>query len=237
MSFDFVKGEVLLVDKEVGWTSFDVVKSIRGSLQKTHQLKRFKVGHAGTLDPLATGLLLICTGKATKTIDSLQAQEKIYTGSIILGATTPSFDKETEEDKHFPIDHINEDLIRAAASSFEGEIDQTPPLYSAIRINGKRAYEYARKQEEVAIKSRKVHIFYFKITTIEMPRVFFEVKCSKGTYIRSLARDFGHALNSGAYLGGLRRTHIGNFSVDNALKVSVIKELIHSQEPPLNSTK
>jgi tRNA pseudouridine55 synthase len=230
MTFDFVKGETLLVDKELGWTSFDAVKSIRGSLQKAYNVRRFKVGHAGTLDPLATGLLLICTGKSTKIIDSLQAQEKIYTGSIFLGATTPSSDKETEVDKTFSIDHIDEKLLKETASSFEGIIEQTPPVFSAIKIDGKRAYEYARKNEEVKIKSRKIEIFYFKITKIEMPEVFFEVKCSKGTYIRSLARDFGAKLNSGGYLSSLRRTHIGEYCVDDALKIDAIKELIHSQK-------
>jgi tRNA pseudouridine55 synthase len=227
MEFDFVKGEILLVDKEIGWTSFDAVKTIRGSLQKAYNARRFKVGHAGTLDPLATGLLLICTGKATKTIDSLQAQDKVYTGSFFIGATTPSFDKETEIDKSFPTNHIDESLLKKIASSFVGEIEQTPPIYSAIKIDGKRAYEYARKQETVKIKSRKVNIFRFEITKIELPEVYFEIKCSKGTYIRSLARDFGLALNSGAYLSSLRRTRIGNYSVENALKTDAIKELIH----------
>ena len=231
-NFDFVKGEVLLIDKELEWTSFDAVKSIRGSLQKAHNVRRFKVGHAGTLDPLATGLLLICTGKATKTIDSLQAQEKVYTGSIHLGATTPSYDRETEVDQTFPIDHITEELLLNTAKTFEGEIEQTPPVYSALKIDGKRAYEYARKQEEVKMKSRKITIFYLKITKIFLPEVFFEVKCSKGTYIRSLARDYGAALNSGAYLSSLRRTFIGDFSVEDAVKVSQIKEIIHSQLPP-----
>ncbi len=229
MAFDFVKGEILLIDKEIGWTSFDAVKSIRGSLQKTHNVKRFKVGHAGTLDPLATGLLLICTGKATKIIDSLQAQEKVYTGSIFVGATTPSFDKETEIDKSFATEHITEELLRKTARLFEGVIEQTPPVYSAIRIKGKRAYEYARKNEDVVIKSRKIEIFSFEITKIEFPEVYFKVKCSKGTYIRSLARDFGLKLNSGAYLSSLRRTHIGNYCVDNALKIDAMKEIIHSQ--------
>lgn len=232
MAFDFIKGEVLLVDKELEWTSFDVVKSIRGSLQKKLNLRRFKVGHAGTLDPLASGLLLVCTGKATKTIDSLQAQDKVYTGSIHLGATTPSFDKETEENQQFPIEHITEDLIHQTAQSFEGEIEQTPPIYSAVKIDGKRAYEYARKDQEVEIKSRKICIHQFKITKIEFPEVHFEVKCSKGTYIRSLARDYGLALDSGAYLSSLRRTIIGDFSVDDALKVEQIKELIHSTPNP-----
>ncbi len=226
MSYDFAKGEVLLIDKDKDWTSFDVVNSIRSSLRKKYNIKRFKVGHAGTLDPLATGLLLICTGKATKTIDKLQAQEKVYTGSIFLGATTPSFDKETEVDKTFPTDHITEEMILEATKAFEGEIEQIPPIYSALKIDGKRAYQYARNNEEVKMKARKVHIFHFKITKIEMPEVYFEVKCSKGTYIRSLARDFGVKINSGGYLSSLRRTKIGDYSVEEALKVDMVKEII-----------
>ncbi|MCK5846320.1 MAG: tRNA pseudouridine(55) synthase TruB [Bacteroidales bacterium] len=230
-SFDFAKGEVLLVDKEMEWTSFDVVNSIRSSLRKTYNIKKFKVGHAGTLDPLATGLLLVCTGKATKTIDSLQVQDKVYTGSIFLGGTTPSFDKETEIDKEYPTDHITEELILKTAKTFEGEIDQVPPVYSALKINGKRAYQYARNNEEVIMKSRKIHIHYFKITKIELPEIYFEVKCSKGTYIRSLARDFGADINSGGYLSSLRRTKIGEFSVNNALKVKQIKDIISAFTP------
>jgi len=230
MAFDFVAGEILLVDKEVGWTSFDAVKSIRGTLQKAHNLRRFKVGHAGTLDPLATGLLLICTGKATKKIDSLQAQEKVYTGKIFLGATTPSSDLETEVDQEFPTDHITEKDILLCAKEFEGDHEQTPPVFSAIKIDGKRAYEYARKDEAVKMKSRKVFIHHFKVTKIDFPLVEFEIKCSKGTYIRSIARDFGTKLNSGAYLHLLRRTMIGDFSVDDALTVTQVKELIMQQE-------
>jgi len=226
MAFDFVAGEILLVDKEVSWTSFDAVKSIRGTLQKAHNLRRFKVGHAGTLDPLATGLLLICTGKATKKIDLLQAQEKVYTGKIFLGATTPSYDRETEADKEFPINHITKKDVLLCAQSFEGEQEQIPPTFSALKINGKRAYEYARNDEEVKMKSRKIMIHHFKVLSIEFPLVEFEIKCSKGTYIRSIARDFGAKLNSGGYLHELRRTMIGDFSVDDALKVDQIKELI-----------
>ena len=226
MAFDFVAGEILLIDKEVSWTSFDAVKSIRGTLQKAHNLRRFKVGHAGTLDPLATGLLLICTGKATKKIDGLQAQEKVYTGKIFLGATTPSSDLETEVDQTFSIDHITDKDILICAKSFEGEHEQTPPVFSAIKIDGKRAYEYARKNESVKMKSRKIFIHHFKITKIELPLVEFEIKCTKGTYIRSIARDFGIKLNSGGYLHLLRRTMIGDFSVDDALTVGQVKELI-----------
>ena len=230
-NFDFAKGEVLLVDKALEWTSFDVVNSIRSSLRKKYNIKRFKVGHAGTLDPLATGLLIVCTGKATKTIDGLQAQDKVYTGSFRLGATTPSFDRETEVDNTFPIDHITDELIHKTATTFEGEIEQVPPVYSALKINGKRAYQYARNNEEVVMKSRKVMINYFKITKIELPEVFFEVKCSKGTYIRSLARDFGLEINSGAYLSSLRRTKIGDFSIEDSLKVDQIKEIIAAFTP------
>ena len=226
MAFNFIEGEILLVDKDATWTSFDVVKSIRGTIQKTFNLRKFKVGHAGTLDPLATGLLLICTGKATKKIDALQAQDKVYTGKIFLGATTPSFDLETEVDKTFPVSHITEEAIYQCAKDFEGEQEQVPPVYSAIRVEGKRAYVFARKDQEVKMKSRKIFIHYFKITAIEMPVVEFEIKCSKGTYIRSIARDFGEALNSGGYLKELRRTMIGDYSVDDALKVSQVKELI-----------
>ena len=232
---DFAKGEVLLVDKDIEWTSFDVVKSIRGSLRKKYNIKRFKVGHAGTLDPLATGLLLVCTGKATKTIDGLQAQDKVYTGSIFLGGTTPSFDRETKIDKEYPTDHITDELIHKAAKTFEGEIEQVPPIYSALKINGKRAYQYARNDEEVVMKSRKITIHHFKITKIELPEVFFEVKCTKGTYIRSLARDFGLELNSGGYLSSLRRTMIGNYSVDDSLKVDQIKGIIDAFEPIISN--
>jgi len=229
MAFDFVAGEILLIDKEVSWTSFDAVKSIRGTLQKAYNLRRFKVGHAGTLDPLATGLLLICTGKATKKIDSLQAQEKVYTGKIFLGATTPSADLETEVDQTFPIDHISEQDVLDCAKSFEGEHEQTPPVFSAIKVDGKRAYDYARKNEEVKMKSRKVFIHHFKVTNIDFPVVEFEIKCSKGTYIRSIARDFGLRLNSGGYLQLLRRTMIGNYSVEDAISVNQAKELIIQQ--------
>jgi len=226
MAFNFIEGEILLVDKNPGWTSFDVVKSIRGTIQRAYNLRRFKVGHAGTLDPLATGLLLVCTGKATKKIDLLQAQDKVYTGKIFLGATTPSFDLETEVDKEFPTKHITEQAIYECAKSFEGVQQQVPPVFSAIKVDGKRAYDSARKGEEVKMKSREVTIHYFKITEIAMPVVSFEIKCSKGTYIRSIARDFGAALDSGGYLKELRRTMIGDYSVEDALQVDQIKELV-----------
>lgn len=230
---DFAKGEVLLVDKELEWTSFDAVNSIRASLRNKYNIKKFKVGHAGTLDPLATGLLIICTGKATKTIDSIQGQDKVYTGSIFLGATTPSLDKETEVSETYPTEHITTEMIYEAAKTFEGAIEQIPPVFSALKINGKRAYLYARNDEEVKMKPRNVFIHHFKITNINLPEVEFEVKCSKGTYIRSLARDFGLKINSGGYLSSLRRTKIGNYSVEDSLKVGKIKEIISAFELPI----
>lgn len=227
MIFDFVEGEVLLVDKALTWTSFDVVKSLRNTILKSlNQRRKIKVGHAGTLDPLATGLLIVCTGKKTKSIDQYQAADKVYEGIITLGATTPSYDLEKEVDQTFDVAHISEADILAAAKTFEGDIEQVPPMFSAIRINGKRAYHYAREDQEVELKKRQIHLDYFKVTKIEMPDVHFEIKCSKGTYIRSIARDFGLELNNGAHLKSLRRTAIGDFKVDDALSVDKIKEII-----------
>ncbi len=214
---DFRAGEVFLLDKPLSWTSFNVVSSIRFQMSRVTGLKRNKVGHAGTLDPLATGLLIICTGKATKQIEKYQAQEKEYTGTFYLGATTPCFDKEQEIDKRFPTEHITKEAILKLAESFLGIQEQIPPIFSAVKIKGKRAYQYARDDEEVKLKPKQIEIKEFEITNINMPEVEFRVVCSKGTYIRSLARDFGEKLNSGAYLIGLRRTKIGNYSVEDAL--------------------
>jgi len=211
------KGQVLLIDKPLEWTSFDVVNKIRYSILKKHQIKKFKVGHAGTLDPLATGLLIICVGKATKTIESYQGMDKEYTGTMTLGATTPSYDMETEVDRYFPLDHITEDKIREAAEAFVGAYLQMPPIFSAIKKNGKKMYEHARKGESIEMKKRPVEIREFEIIKIEMPKVFFRVVVSKGTYIRSLAYDFGKKLDTGAYLSELRRTKIGHFDVKDAL--------------------
>ena len=219
-SIDFLSGAVLLVDKPIGWTSFDVVNKIRGIIRHNTGLKKIKVGHAGTLDPLATGLLLICTGKLTKQIDLLQAQEKTYTGSMYLGATTPTYDSECPPDECFPIEHSDSALITQTITQFEGTIDQLPPAYSAIKVNGKAAYALARKGKDVELKPRSIHIHYFKISNIVLPTLDFEVKCSKGTYIRSLAHDLGKALNSGAYLASLRREAIGDFNVQDAFSVS-----------------
>lgn len=227
---DFPAGEVILVNKEIHWTSFDIVNSVRIFLKHEFGIKKIKVGHAGTLDPLATGLVIVCTGKKTKEIDSYQAQEKEYTGSFHLGQTTPSYDLETEPDQEFPTDHITQELIRQTAQSFAGKIEQQPPIFSAVKIAGKKAYEYARQNQEVKIKIREVEIFEFEITKIEMPEVFFRVKCSKGTYIRSLANDFGLALKSGAYLSSLCRTAIGDYKNEDALTVDEFKTLYRKSE-------
>lgn len=225
-TFAFAEGEVLLVDKPITWTSFDVV----GKLRNTMKPLKLKVGHAGTLDPLATGLLIICTGKLTKQIDSFQAEDKEYTGTITLGATTPSYDLETEVDQTFNISAITEEQIYAAAKTFEGEIDQFPPAHSALKINGERVYEKARRGEEVELKSRRVIINSFKIEKIELPLVYFKIKCSKGTYIRSIANDFGKALNNGSYLSSLRRTMSGDFHVDNAWNLEELIAAIREQK-------
>lgn len=213
-------GKILLIDKPLTWSSFQAVNKIKYTLKRKYNLpKSFKIGHAGTLDPLATGLLIICTGKFTKRISELQGMVKEYTGTFHLGATTPSYDLETEIDQTFPTEHLTEELIKETTKQFIGEIDQKPPVFSAIKKDGKRLYEHARKGEEVEIAARKITIHGFEITRIALPEVDFRVVCSKGTYIRSLAYDFGLALQSGAYLSALRRTKIGEFSVEEAVKV------------------
>ena len=229
MTFNFLEGEVLLIDKPLGWTSFDVVNSIRYTIKRALNVKKIKVGHAGTLDPLATGLLIVCTGKYTKQIDSFQGLDKVYIGSMHLGATTPSYDLETEVDQTFDISNISNDHLISTAKRFEGEIDQTPPVFSAVKIDGKRAFEYARKDNEVKIKSRKVTIHEFKLLNLVLPELAFMVSCTKGTYIRSLVSDFGKALNNGAYMSGLRRTSIGNYSVSDAYSIEELKAEIQSQ--------
>ncbi len=215
---DYLNGQIILVDKPIKWSSFQAVNKLKYVLKNKFGLpKNFKIGHAGTLDPLATGLLIICTGKFTKKITEIQAQSKEYTGTFKLGATTPSYDLETEIDTVFPTNHITEDLIFKAVDQFLGEIDQVPPVFSAIKKEGKRLYEHARAGEVVEIASRKTTIHEFEITRIAIPEIDFRVVCSKGTYIRSLAYDFGKALQSGAHLTVLRRTKIGDFKVENAI--------------------
>jgi len=216
---DFKNGQVLLIDKPLDWTSFQVVNKLRWHIRKTFGIKKIKVGHAGTLDPLATGLLIICTGKFTKRIESFQAKVKEYTGTFTVGATTPSYDLETEINKTYPTEHLTEQFIKDITLRFTGEIEQKPPIFSAIKKDGKRLYELARAGETTEIKSRKVTIETFEITNINLPKIEFRVICSKGTYIRSLAYDFGIALDSGAHLSSLRRTKIGDFSVENAYTI------------------
>ena len=216
---DYKSGQVLLVDKPLNWTSFQVVNKLRWTIRKAFNIKKIKVGHAGTLDPLATGLLIICTGKMTKQINTFQDQIKEYTGTIVLGSTTPSFDLETEINETFSIGHITKDLIEETTKQFIGEIEQFPPIFSAIKKDGKRLYEFARAGETVEIKLRKITIKAFKITRFEGNEVDFNVVCSKGTYIRSLAHDFGKALHSGGHLSVLRRTKIGNFHVNDATTI------------------
>ncbi|MBX2951838.1 MAG: tRNA pseudouridine(55) synthase TruB [Leadbetterella sp.] len=222
MISEFQDGQVLLIDKPYTWTSFDVVNKIRYAF-KPHKIK---VGHAGTLDPLATGLLVVCVGKKTKEIDNYQAQVKEYTGTILLGSTTPSFDLETEPDAEYPTGHITPERIEEARKSFLGTISQVPPVYSAIKVDGKRAYESARKGQDVELKSREVQIEAFDLDISAFPEVRFRVVCSKGTYIRSLARDLGVALDSGAHLTALRREGIGSFRVSEALTVEQAVNLI-----------
>ena len=216
---DYKNGQVLLIDKPLNWTSFQVVNKLRWHIKQKFGIKKIKVGHAGTLDPLATGLLVICTGKFTKKIETYQGQIKEYTGEITLGATTPSYDLETAIEKTFATTHITKDLIYAAAQKFEGEIYQKPPIFSALKKDGKRLYELAREGKTTEIPARKITINTFEITHINLPKVQFRVVCSKGTYIRSLAYDFGKILQSGAHLSVLRRTKIGALSVDNGMEI------------------
>jgi tRNA pseudouridine55 synthase len=226
---DYQLGQVLLIDKPLNWTSFQVVNKLRYEIKQTFKLKKIKVGHAGTLDPLATGLLIICTGKMTKQIDTFQGQIKEYTGTFVLGSTTPSYDLETEINATFPTNHITTDLIHQTTAQFIGEIDQVPPVFSAIKKEGKRLYEFARAGEDVHIKSRKITINAFEITRINGLNIDFRIVCSKGTYIRSLVHDFGKALQSGAHLSALRRTKIGDFNVNNAKTIDAFLKSLSSE--------
>ena len=230
---DYQEGQILLIDKPLKWSSFQAVNKLKFGLIKELKLpKKFKIGHAGTLDPLASGLLLICTGKFTKRIEELQGQAKEYTGTIRVGATTPSYDLETEINATFPTEHITETLIYETLPQFIGEIDQKPPVFSAIKKDGKRLYESARAGIEVEIKTRKVMVSEFEITRIALPEIDFRIVCSKGTYIRSIAYDFGLALQSGGHLTALRRTKIGDYSVENAMEPEAFIEGLQ-QSPSL----
>lgn len=218
-SYDFVKGEVLLFDKSLTWSSFDLVQKVRNSLCRGLGMKKLKVGHAGTLDPLATGLMIVCTGQATKNIEQIQDKTKVYIATLKIGATTPSFDRETEEDQTFDVSDITREKIEEAIVGLTGEIDQVPPVFSAVWIDGHRAYKYARNGVEVKLNPRKVVVESMEVLKFESPVVELKIVCSKGTYIRSVARDLGAALGCGAYLIGLRRTNIGSYDVENAMTV------------------
>ena len=226
---EFAEGQQLLVNKPYKWTSFDVVGKIRNAFKPL----KLKVGHAGTLDPLATGLLVICTGKMTKQIDTFQAEEKEYTGTMILGSVTPTYDLESEPEKLFTTNHITPEQIHEACKQFIGDIQQYPPAHSAIKIDGERLYEKARRGEEVELRPRNVTISELEITRIELPEIDFRVVCSKGTYIRSLANDFGKALNNGAYLSRLRRTRSGSFKIEDSWEVMELVNAIRELKVPI----
>lgn len=228
--FDFKTGEILLVDKPLNWTSFQVVNKLRWKIKNRIQVKKIKVGHAGTLDPLATGLLILCTGKQTKSIESYMGLEKVYSGSITIGATRPSYDMETEIDETFPTSHISDNLIQETAANMVGKYDQMPPIFSAKKIDGQTAYNLARKGEEVKLKPKRIEVKQFDITNIQANVVEFIITCSKGTYIRSIAHDFGKAMNSGAYLSALRREKIGKYDVNSAKSVDEWLKIIDESE-------
>lgn len=216
---DFISGEIIGIDKPLGWTSFDAVKRLRGAIQRRLHLKKFKVGHAGTLDPLATGVLIVCTGRATRQIDRLQNGTKEYIATLTLGATTPSFDLETEVDATYPVEHITKELVERILPDFTGSISQIPPVFSAVKVDGKRAYKYARSGKEVCLKPKELVIESLELLDYDMPRITVKVVCSKGTYIRALARDLGAALGSGAHLSALRRTRVGDVDIDHCLTI------------------
>ncbi len=228
-TYDFPAGEILLIDKPAEWTSFDIVNKVRHMMRQHLGIKKIKVGHAGTLDPLATGLLLVCVGKATKQINSYTGLDKEYTGTLFLGATTPSYDAETEVDHEFDTAHITKEQILNAAAGFVGTITQTPPAYSAIKVDGTRAYKMARGNEKVKLPEREVQVHEFEIVSAEIPETSFRVSCSKGTYIRSLAFDLGKSLKSGAYIRSLRRTRIGDFQVEDAINISQLEDILIKQ--------
>lgn len=227
---NFIDGEVLYINKPLSWTSFDAVKRVRGALTRRLHMKKLKVGHAGTLDPLATGVMIICTGRATKRIDELQAGVKEYIATLTLGATTPSFDLETEVDATYPTGHITRELTEEVLSRFTGRIEQVPPSYSACKVDGRRAYDYVRKGEEVELKPKVLVIDEIELLRWSPEEIEIRVVCSKGTYIRALARDIGAALGSGAHLKALRRTRVGDVGIDDCLTIDQVAELIRCCE-------
>lgn len=226
--FNPLEGEILYIDKPLHWSSFDAVKRVRGIMMRRLKLKKMKVGHAGTLDPLATGVMIICTGRATKRIDELQAHTKEYVATIALGATTPSFDLETEIDATYPIEHITREMVAEVLKKFTGRIEQVPPAYSACKIDGKRAYKMARKGKEVELKAKILVIDEIELLEYSQQSIVVRVVCSKGTYIRALARDIGEALNSGGHLTALRRTRVGDIKVEDCLSVEKAVELLNN---------
>jgi tRNA pseudouridine55 synthase len=219
-TFDFQKGEVLIFDKPLDWTSFDLVHKVRYVICKKLNIKKLKVGHAGTLDPKATGILVLCTGKATSKIETLQADEKEYVATLKFGATTPSYDLESSENEQFEISHITKELLIEVLKKFTGTIEQIPPVFSAIKIGGKRAYEYARKGIEIEIKPKILEVKEIEVLLFSLPEVKLRIVCGKGTYIRALARDIGKELQSGAYLTGLRRTRVGDYDLNHAINLA-----------------
>lgn len=225
---NFITGEIIAIDKPLGWTSFDAVKRVRGAIQRRLGLKKFKVGHAGTLDPLATGVLVICTGRSTRDIDRLQAGTKEYVATLRLGATTPSFDLETEIDATYPCDHVTMEMVREVLPRFTGHIMQVPPVFSAVKVDGKRAYALARKGREINLKAKPLEITELELIGAKMPDVTLRIVCSKGTYIRALARDIGEALGCGAHLVGLRRTRVGDISESDCLTIDKTVEVIEN---------
>lgn len=223
---DFISGEILYIDKPYGWTSFDAVKRLRGAIQRRLRLKKFKVGHAGTLDPLATGVLIVCTGRATRRIEELQAGSKEYVATLRLGATTPSFDLEKEIDATYPTGHITRELVESVLPGFTGHIMQVPPVFSAVKVDGKRAYKFARKGAEVELKAKPLRIDELELLSFSQEEIVLRIVCGKGTYIRALARDIGVALQSGAHLTALRRTRVGNARVEDCLSVDAAVSMI-----------
>ncbi len=228
--YDFQKGEVLLFDKELDWTSFDLVRKLRNFLTRKTGVKKLKVGHAGTLDPKATGLMIVCTGKETKNIDLIQAKEKEYIATIKLGATTPSYDLETQENEFFPTEHLTVEFVQEKIKAFLGETDQVPPIFSAVKIDGKRAYEHARKGNDITLQAKRITISEMDVVNFSPNELVVRIVCSKGTYIRALARDLGNALGSGAYLIGLRRTRIGELKVEDAWDLKQFLEKLNEDE-------
>ncbi len=227
---DFISGEIIGIDKPLGWTSFDAVKRLRGAIQRRLHVKKFKVGHAGTLDPLATGVLIICTGRSTRKIDDIQNGDKEYVAFIRFGATTPSFDLETEIDREYPWEHISKETVENALPNFMGKIMQVPPVFSAVKVDGKRAYNLARKGKAVNLKAKQLEIKEMELLACDFPEITVRIVCSKGTYIRAIARDLGEALGSGAHLTGLRRTRVGGIKIDDCMTVEEAIEKISTDE-------